>query len=670
MAYHQAPLAETSVIKFKGQDFQSLRDHCLRKGKLFEDDTFPAADSSIGQQLLQEKDLQNAKWKRPQEMDPSRGPPYFILEDASRFDIQQGNAGDCWVLAALGSLTQSPQCLQRILPTDQSFSHKYAGIFHFRFWQCGEWVDVVVDDRLPVRDQRHYLFVRPCQNNHEFWPCLLEKAYAKLHGSYSNLHYGFLEDAFVDLTGGVVTIPSSNLTPSELMMMVKTAAQAGSLMACQTSPGPTTGDNEMENGLVSLHAYTVTGAEQVQYRRGWENIMRLWNPWGQTEWKGRWSDRSLEWQETQDPKKHQLYKNKDDGEFWISCRDFQNNFSRLSICNQIPISLDHRNMLHEAWSIKHESQVMGLSLAEGPWQDPQYFFTVQDPMEGYNVIVSGTIKPQSLTPNKREIPLTFRVYKVDPQFQQFQKRLPPKFFSQGRDHIHGMRLNTKFNVTRYLHLSPGTYVVSPWTTKDEVGFFLRIFVKLPDRDRNLDNFNLRGIKANLPESRIEQNIFQRYAQQKPDIDAPQLQHLLNQEFLQGLPGDTFSLDECRSIVALMDLKVNGRLDQEEFKRLWERLTKCQAAFQNTRRSSGDLLSEDLWQAIKNTDFLAGVSISRELLDLMTLRYSDSAGKVSFPSLVCFLMRLEVMSKTFRNLSQDGQGLYLTEMQWMNLVMYS
>ncbi|EDM02857.1 rCG62067 [Rattus norvegicus] len=55
---------------------------------------------------------------------------------------------------------------------------------------------------------------------------------------------------------------------------------------------------------------------------------------------------------------------------------------------------------------------------------------------------------------------------------------------------------------------------------------------------------------------------------------------------------------------------------------------------------------------------------------MTLRYSDSSGRLSFPSLVCFLIRLETMSKAFRNLSKDGKSIYLTEMEWMNLVMYS
>lgn len=107
-------------------------------------------------------------------------------------------------------------------------------------------------------------------------------------------------------------------------------------------------------------------------------------------------------------------------------------------------------------------------------------------------------------------------------------------------------------------------------------------------------------------------MFYKYAQQGQNIEAAQLQSLLNQEFLKGRPGDTFSLDECRSIVALMDLKVNGRLDQGEFSRLWTRLVHCQSVFQNIQKNSGVFLSSYLQEAVKNTDFLAGISVSNEL----------------------------------------------------------
>ncbi|XP_017705548.1 PREDICTED: calpain-13 [Rhinopithecus bieti] len=660
MAYNQESSVETSIIKFKDQDFTTLRDHCLSIHQMFKDDTFPAADSSIGQKLLQEKRLSNVMWKRPQEL--PGGPPHFILDGISRFDIQQGGAGDCWFLAALGSLTQNPQYMQKILKV-QSFSQPYAGIFHFRFWQCGQWVEVVIDDRLPVQGDE-CLFVHPRYKNQEFWPCLLEKAYAKLLGSYSNLHYGFLEDALVDLTGGVLTNIHLHSSPMDLVNTVKTATKAGSLITCATPSGKSTDTAQaMENGLVSLHAYTVTGAEQIQYRRGWEEIISLWNPWGwgETEWKGRWSDGSQEWEETRDLRKNQLYKKQKDGEFWMSCQDFQKRFVSMFICSQIPITLDHGNTLHEGWSqIMFRKQVILGNTAGGPRNDAQFNFSVQEPMEGTNVVICITIAvtPPNLKAEDEKFLLSLQV--IPAGSQRYREKFPLMF-----SFPFGQR-----NFTETCRLSPGNYVVVAQTRRKSVEFLLRIFLKTPDNDRHLSrHFNLR-MQGSPSEHGSQQSIFNRYAQQRLDIDATQLHSLLNQELLTGPPGDMFSLDECRSLVALMELKVDGRLDQEEYARLWNRLVHCQHVFQKVQTSPGVLLSSDLWKAIENTDFLRGIFVSRELLRLVTLRYSDSVGRVSFPSLVCFLMRLEAMAKTFRNLSKDGKGLYLTEAEWMNLVMYN
>lgn len=66
MAHNPEPPIETSVVKFKNQDFRTLRDRCLNRGQLFIDDTFPAEASSIGQKLLKGKHLSKLEWKRPQ----------------------------------------------------------------------------------------------------------------------------------------------------------------------------------------------------------------------------------------------------------------------------------------------------------------------------------------------------------------------------------------------------------------------------------------------------------------------------------------------------------------------------------------------------------------------------------------------------------------------------
>ena len=106
-------------------------------------------------------------------------------------------------------------------------------ITDFVFYRFGEWVEVVVDDRLPTR-RGQLIYLRSVEKN-EFWGALLEKAYAKLHGSYKALEGGLTIEAAVDFTGGIpelIDLERTEYSPERLFYIMTKADSQEAFMGC------------------------------------------------------------------------------------------------------------------------------------------------------------------------------------------------------------------------------------------------------------------------------------------------------------------------------------------------------------------------------------------------------------------------------------------------------
>jgi calpain-15 len=82
----------------------------------------------------------------------------------------------------------------------------------------GVWNDLTIDDYMPCHLDGPPLFTR--SHGNELWVLLLEKAYAKLHGSFENIKKGHPNEALQDFTGFPTTVYDFN--DPEMENFVKT----------------------------------------------------------------------------------------------------------------------------------------------------------------------------------------------------------------------------------------------------------------------------------------------------------------------------------------------------------------------------------------------------------------------------------------------------------------
>ena len=256
------------------------------------------------------------------------------------------------------------------------------GVVLVRFFEGNSWSWVVTDDRILADRNVHRLESQPTGRRAgapdpsrdkwalpigvhssepgELWPCLVEKAWAKLHGGYG---------AIVDLANGsqraqLALLPYAG---SSMMRPLSHAACTDALWADlllwsrrgwpmelasrDPTPGGGVRDKQDAEGIVGKHAYSLL---RVVEAPGGVRLLQLRNPWGHGEWKGSFADSDLtHWTPALRQALGYDPAGGDDGIFWMSLQDVCRKFAHLYIVRELRLRGDggtwHRVTARGSW---------------------------------------------------------------------------------------------------------------------------------------------------------------------------------------------------------------------------------------------------------------------------------------------------------------------------------
>ncbi|OHS93245.1 hypothetical protein TRFO_40454 [Tritrichomonas foetus] len=245
-----------------------------------------------------------------------------LYENISTNAIQQGCIGDCYFVSALARIASQKNLVEMLFDPRSDVKCGAVIVYLYAF---GRRTPILIDTFLPYkRGTRVQIFSHPSDVKFSPWFCLVEKAYAKLCGSFSNIINGTFPRAIYSIFGYFpINKESSDIKGSVFEKLLKWQRKGAVVGTHISLAGTKATVNEIkDNGLVANHAYNVLKARVAEGK----NFICLRNPWGDHhEWLGDWSDTSELW--TESLKKTLGVEVGDNGTFWMIEKDFLYYFS-------------------------------------------------------------------------------------------------------------------------------------------------------------------------------------------------------------------------------------------------------------------------------------------------------------------------------------------------------
>lgn len=336
-----------------------LRIPWQKGSSVFVDNNFPATKQSLGR-LFDGGDL---VWFRLPDICAAQDVPLRLFHGTPKpSHIKQGRLGDCWLLCALACLSSQPGGLERCFKKPDV---SRVGRYTVRLFSCAQrrWTELTIDDRLPCDELTGKLaYARTADGS--AWVPLLEKAMAKLGGSYAVLHGGNTAWALRTLTGKPcfkyrfddtsgrwrrheLLYSKKCLGPtfqlaktrcyidgSAMFRLLLREHQGGALIAASSGQG----EASLKPGskIRPGHAYAVTKVIEVQAFR----LLKLWGPSREcaavTVAAAATHPPPSDRQTSRGLSKllESLNRNQEEGMFWMPWSEFRQYFYTLEFCTE------------------------------------------------------------------------------------------------------------------------------------------------------------------------------------------------------------------------------------------------------------------------------------------------------------------------------------------------
>uniref|UniRef100_A0A914YAS3 Calpain catalytic domain-containing protein n=1 Tax=Panagrolaimus superbus TaxID=310955 RepID=A0A914YAS3_9BILA len=354
-------------------------------------------------------------------------------------------------------------------------------------------------DRLPTLEGK--LMYLSSSDNTEFWGAVLEKAYAKLYGSYEALEGGWISEALGDMTGGLTEIIDIKSPSQNLLRIIFRGIKLGSLFGCSIIKKSSEAEGQPPYGLKNNHAYSITGMQIVKGPMGIPTpLIRIRNPWGdEQEWTGPWSDNSSEWDNVSLNQRINInLKFENDGESWMPFDDFTKYFETLEICHidpNIMKNVYHHNHppseSHDTWSVQTFHGVWRRRVTAGGslkylqtyLLNPQYLISLDDSQhedeDNSCTLIIGVLQKyrrELKHEGVQNLSINFALYEIE---DNLDKKLDTDFFVRNEPIFESNPVFDGYlrEITSRIRVPPGKYVIVPSTKErhEEANFMLRIF---------------------------------------------------------------------------------------------------------------------------------------------------------------------------------------------------